>query len=117
MVTATALNIRVGPSSQNKKVPGVAPAELGSVLRVYARQNGWLKVSNSNDEWVSGRYTDPVTPALVNTDGTNVRSGPSTSHTIVNVLDTGERVFVVRTKGKWSEIEDSSWIHSSLLDV
>lgn len=117
VVTADFLNIRTGPGSDNPKITEHGPAEHGSILRVFDTQNRWHRISNTKQHWVFSRFTRPVTPATVNTDGTNVRTGPGTDHPVAQVFDAGHKVFVRGTEGRWSRIEHERWIHASLLDI
>lgn len=116
-VTATALNIRKGPAANFALVADHGPAQLGSVLRVWGRQNGWLKVSNSKDHWVFGQLTEPVSPATVNTADSNGRSGPGTGHGVVEVFQKGEKVYVHETNGGWSRIGPEIWIRETLITL
>jgi cell wall-associated NlpC family hydrolase len=57
-VTASALNLRTGPSTSNAII-AVMPS--GAVVDVSAAQNGWYKVSwNGKVGWCSGLYLTPV---------------------------------------------------------
>ncbi|MGV3552443.1 N-acetylmuramoyl-L-alanine amidase [Rhizobium sp.] len=115
-VNVDSLNIRTGPDSSNPLAPGTTPAKLGSILRVYAQQNNWLKISNSKDHWVSGTRTYNVTPATVNTDDSKCRTGPGTSFPIINSFNSGFQLFVHATSGGWSRVAiDEQWVSSSLL--
>jgi SH3-like domain-containing protein len=114
-VSATALNVRQGPSSQNAKITEHGPVEYGAILRVYAEQDGWLKVSNSKQHWVYGRFTDPATPAVVTVADSNVRSGPGAAFNVQDVLQPGAQVFVIATEGEWRKIGDFRWLHRSLI--
>ena len=116
VVTADFLNIRTGPGAANPKIVEHGPAELGSILRVFQTVSRWHRISNSKQHWVFGRFTAQVTPATVNTDGTNCRTGPGMGHPVAVVFDAGEQVFVHETDGNWSRIGPDRWIHSSLLD-
>lgn len=115
-VNVDSLNIRTGPGSANPLAPETTPALLGSILRVYAEQNNWLKVSNSKEHWVSGQRTYQVRPATVNTDDSKCRTGPGTTFPIINSFDSGFQLFVHATSGSWSRVAiDDQWVSSSLL--
>lgn len=115
-VTANSLTIRTGPGADNPAVPGVAPAQLGSILRVYAQQSGWIKISSSNNHWVSDSRTVPVRPARINTPNTNCRSGPAATFPVVRTLQQGEQVFEYEASNGWSRVGlDDAWIRSTLL--
>lgn len=114
-VTARSLNVRQGPGSTFAKITEHGPVELGTVLRVHEERNGWLKVSNSSQNWVFGRYTNPATPGLIDTVDSNVRSGPSTNFDIMDVLQPGDPVFVIGSDGNWRQTGPFLWVHHSLL--
>lgn len=115
-VTAASLNLRTGPGTGNPLVPGQGPAQFGSVLRVHEARDGWYRISSSKQHWVSASRTRDVTLAVVNTDGTNCRSGPGTNFPIVFALAAGEQVFVHETRDGWSRVNlDQQWIKSTLL--
>jgi len=115
-VNADSLNVRTGPGTTNPKAPDKEPQLLGAILRVYARQDGWLKISNSKEHWVSGSRTYAVTRGTINTEDSNVRSGAAATFPVIDVRQPGEIVFVHETKGAWSRIAmDSQWVGSSLV--
>ncbi len=115
-VTANNLIIRTGPGSSSPAVPGLNPVQLGSILRVYAQQNGWLKISDSSDHWVSASRTVPVRRARVNTADTNCRSGPGATFAIVRTLQQGTEVFEYEAQDGWSRVGvDEAWIRTTLL--
>ncbi|WP_350333521.1 N-acetylmuramoyl-L-alanine amidase [Coralliovum pocilloporae] len=117
-VASDTLNIRTGPGSSFKTIGDHGPLHYGSVIRVYETSaSGWYRISQTKQYWVYGRYTQPVREAVVNTVDTNVRIGPDTAFAIETIYQPGDRVFVIRTKGSWCQVDDDQWIHSSLLNI
>ncbi|MDA7949471.1 MAG: N-acetylmuramoyl-L-alanine amidase [Hyphomicrobiaceae bacterium] len=117
VVTVENLNIRTGPSSDADLANDQGPLNYGSIVRVYEiSPNRWLRISQDRQLWVYGRYTRQVRPATVNTPDTNARIGPGTDHDVVQVLQQGDRVFVQKQEGSWSQTTEDHWIHGSLLD-
>jgi uncharacterized protein YraI len=115
-VTAASLNVRTGPGSQYPKADGREPLELGAIIRVYAEQGGWLKISSSADHWVSGNYTIPVKKGEVITDSLNVRTGPGTAFPKSGTFMMGDEVFVFEEKDGWSKvILPDKWVSSKYL--
>lgn len=52
-VTASVLNVRNGPGTTYKVV---GYKKKGNKVTVYSTKNGWSKISNTKDEWVSNTY-------------------------------------------------------------
>ena len=114
-VTASALNVRSGPSTKYNKVGTVYK---NNTLTILDESNKWYKVKLSNGKtgWVSGQYinkttTKPATtPSVtgkkkVKASSLNVRSGPSTKDKIIGSLKKGAIVEVTGTKGDWTIIK------------
>lgn len=114
-VTADWLNVRNRPQS-NGKILTATP--FGSVLRIYAEENGWYRISASKREWVYGRYVQDVHRATVNTRALNVRSGPGTQYNKVAMLTEGEEVFVYEEKDGWARISvELRWVSKRYLTL
>ncbi|WP_090704538.1 SH3 domain-containing protein [Daejeonella rubra] len=110
-VTASKLNVRSEPRQTAKKVAGLDPASIGSVLRVYQEENGWYKISNSQEHWVYGKYTMNVSRAAVKTAKLHVRNGPGRSFDRVGALAKGHEIFIVHEENNWCRIHmDEKWV-------
>ncbi|SOE21027.1 SH3-like domain-containing protein [Spirosomataceae bacterium TFI 002] len=117
IVTAQSLNVRVGPDWRLNKATDREAIIIGSIIRVYEEQNGWYRISSSQQHWVSGRYTDDVRRALVNASTLNVRSGPSTSFSKVGSFMKGQEVFIIESVNGWCRISmDNKWVKDNYLD-
>lgn len=117
-VTATTLNIRIQPDSSASKAPDRDPVTFGTILRIYDEQNGWLKISNSQPHWVSGRFTTPVTRATVTAGSLNIRTGPGTEFFKAGNYTQGEIVFIFEEKNGWARVSLSDrWVSSRYLDT
>ncbi|MDQ1139048.1 SH3 domain-containing protein [Pedobacter agri] len=117
-VTADTLNIREAATSQAKKADDREPALLGSILRVYKEKDGWYKISGSQEHWVNGAYTKPVTRATVNASTLNVRSGAGTTFPKVASLTQGQEVFIRDENNGWSKINaDNRWVKKEFLKI
>jgi SH3-like domain-containing protein len=115
-VTASKLNIRIGPGITKRKVNGKVSAGTGAVLRVYAEENGWFKISNSKEHWISARYTLPVTRAKVSATTLNVRNGPDISFEKLGSLTKGQEVFIAEEKNGWCRLNmEDKWLSKSFL--
>lgn len=114
-VDADQLNIRTEPTSSGSLANDMGPLPIGAIVRVFAENNNWYKISNSKERWVYGRLTHDVVPMTVNTDDSKVRFGPGTAFMEINAFNKGHKVFVHETSDNWSRIDVDSWMHSSLL--
>ncbi|WGX74509.1 SH3 domain-containing protein [Paraclostridium bifermentans] len=114
-VTASALNIRSGPST-NDSVVGYA--YKGDKLQILETSNGWYKVKLSNGKtgWGSGKYinvsgdSSSETPSsgktgTITADALNVRSGPSTSYGKVTMVYKGQSVTILESSNGWHKIK------------
>lgn len=127
-VTTGALNVRSGPGT-NYRV--IAVLEKGDIVTRIGQSGKWFKVSTSNgaDAWVSSKYLASVDGTVVipgdsvtmyATTGVNVRSGPSTSYSIVGGLDRGDKVTRIGTSGNWTKVawgNGSAYVFSKYLQT
>lgn len=115
-VTADSLNVRTQPTASASLAADQEPLQAGAIVRIFARQGGWMKIANSKLHWVYGNWVKPVTRRTVTANDTSVRAGPATSFEVLNTLGAGSEVFVHTTSGNWSRIGlNDMWINSSLL--
>lgn len=116
MVTAFRLNVRESPSGRSKLATNREPVRMGSVLRVYDEQNGWLKISNSHSHWVFSRYTIEIQRFIVTATTLNVRSGPSVQYPKVGQVYKNDQVFIVEELGNWAKVAmDNTWVSLNYL--
>jgi uncharacterized protein YgiM (DUF1202 family) len=127
-VNTGALNVRSGPGT-NYRV--IAVLEKGDIVTRIGQSGKWFKVSTSNgaDAWVSSKYLTSVDGTVVipgdsvtmyATTGVNVRSGPSTSYSIVGGLDRGDKVTRIGTSGNWTKVvwgNGSAYVFSKYLQT
>lgn len=116
-VTADSLNIRTGPGTSFALISEHGPAQMGSILRVFAERDSWFKISNSKEHWVSGRRTAPVRPGTINTPDSNGRAGPGMDFTVLRVYQSGEKVFVRGTTDGWQRVDIDTWVHGALISM
>jgi len=115
-VRTSKLNIRTGADSSRPKVEGMVSAGIGAVLRVYAENNGWYKISNSKEHWVASRYTLPVTRAQVSATTLNVRNGPDSSFEKLGALNKGQELFIAEEKNGWCRLNmEDKWVSKGFL--
>ncbi|PFJ08373.1 peptidase P60 [Bacillus cereus] len=112
-VTADVLNVRTGAGTEHNVISKV---KEGQVLQVIGQENGWFKVNvNGQTGYVSGDFvtTGDKTGTTVqqgtgtytvNVSSLNVRTGPSTSHTVLDSVNKGKTVQVVGEVQDWFKI-------------
>ena len=88
----------------------------GTKVTVYSESNGWAKVkANGKDGYVSAQYLSSSQPSAqtkpttkyVNVDPgsyLNMRTGPSTSHSVVSKLARGTKVTVQSEQNGWAKV-------------
>ena len=111
-VTATSLNVRSGPSTSYSVIGKLSN---GSKVEVISTSNGWSKIKYNNQTgYVSSQYlsntissSQPSTTTIkyVTATSLNVRSGPSTSYSVIGKLSNGSKVEVISTSNGWSKIK------------
>lgn len=121
-VTASALNVRSGPSTSNSVI---GTTYKGNSVEIITSSNGWhkIKLSNGKIGWASGKYLstsgdsnnggNTETPstgkkATVTASALNVRSGPSTNNSIVGKAYRGNTVEILENSNGWSKIKLSN---------
>ena len=116
VVTSKTLNIRSKPSVDGTKVSGRTAAIFGAILRVYKEQNGWFKISNSQEHWVLGKFAQQVKRAKVTADTLNVRSGSSTDFPKIGSYLKGEEVFIIKEQNDWCKVSmEEKWVNKNFL--
>lgn len=123
-VTASALNVRDGASTQYNIIGSLSN---GDRVKICSKQGDWLNILfGDNRGWVyasyikldaeesSGQY------AIVNADVLNVRSGCSTSYSVIGQLTRGERVKLDSKSGDWWSIyfgDHGGFIHGDYITI
>lgn len=113
-VNTDGLNVRTGPSTS---YASIGKLNTGDKVEVISESAGWSKINyNNKTAYVSSGYlkaastTTPYTTEqykeikVVNTDGLNVRKGPSTSYESIGKIDKGTNVEVISESNGWSKI-------------
>ncbi|MEH7217798.1 enterotoxin EntFM [Bacillus toyonensis] len=112
-VTADVLNVRSGAGTGHNVISKV---KQGQVLQVIGQENGWFKVSvNGQTGYVSGDFVTTggnkgttvqqgTGTYTVNVSSLNVRTSPSTSHTVLGSVNKGKTVQVVGEVQDWFKI-------------
>ena len=118
-VNTDGLNVRTGPSTSYATI---GKLNKGTRVEVISESAGWSKINyNNKTAYVSSGYLKAVSTStpdtkpedttqqykeikVVNTDGLNVRKGPSTSYESIGKIDKGTRVEVISESDGWSKI-------------
>jgi len=103
-VSSDMLNIRTQPKASASLVADRDAAEFGAILRIYKIEGGWLKISNSEEHWVNGKYTVEVRRAVVNATILNVRTGPGMEYPKSSSIAKGEEVFISDEENGWCKL-------------
>jgi len=123
-VTASSLNIRLGPSTSYTAFDQLPQGTQATIL---AENNGWLllKMNYHSTGWVHSRYTrtlsepeenEPKVEVTVTaSSGLNVRHGPGLSNSVITVAASGSTLMVAGEEGQWLRVlydgENSGWVH------
>ncbi len=131
-VTASALNVRSGPSTSYSVTTKLYK---GNKVQILETSNGWhkIKTSSGSTGWVSASYisvsssggntSQPATStskATVTADSLNVRSGAGTNYSVITKISKGTVVDVLESASNgWKKIKTSSgttgWVSGSYL--
>lgn len=99
------LNIRATPSTGGTVVGSLSS---GSYVTLISKSGSWWKVEYGNGKYgyCHADYIQSVssTAASVTATSLNVRSGPSTSHSITGYLHKGSTALILSTTNGWSRI-------------
>lgn len=104
-VTASKLNVRSGPSVSYSIIHALWN---GNRITVISESGNWYKIrlSDGRTGWVSKDYikSDYTARGTVTASKLNVRSGPSTSYSIIHALWNGNKVSIIGVSNGWCRI-------------
>lgn len=122
--TTTNLNFRTGPSTSHSLISTIPS---GTTVDLYSVSNGWAKIRyNGKDGYVSNAYlttssssnTATNTTKKVTTTDVNMRTGASTSYSIIKKVASNTVVEVLGTSNGWDKVKvgnDTGYIKNSYL--
>lgn len=124
-VSASGLNLREQPSTDS---PVLATANSGDCVVVLGLADGWYHVNyNLQDGYMSADYLTVSTVenaelgyGIVTGDSVNLRSGPSTGHSKVGTVSSGERCYIIGLNQGWYKVlsgGSSCYIRSDFLKL
>ena len=107
--TTTNVNFRNGAGTSYRII---ATLPKGTKVETVSESNGWTKVKyDGRLGYISSNYLEDIKISTntsvtkeVNTDSLNVRSGPSTSYSVLGKLNKGTKVPVISEESGWSKI-------------
>ncbi|MFD1018869.1 N-acetylmuramoyl-L-alanine amidase [Thalassobacillus hwangdonensis] len=111
VVQTPILNVRDAGSLKGKRISQV---RKGDELALLKEQNGWyqIKLSNGSTGWIANwlakkkpAQEQASTLLTLNYNATNLRSGPSTSYTIVARGNQGDQYRVISKHDEWYKIQ------------
>ena len=111
IVTATSLNVRSGPATSYTTKFIV---NKGDNVTVEDSADGWYKITTKDGKngWASSKYIqtsqNTTTTKVVSISSLNMRSGPSTSYNIIEVLTKDTQVEVISVEDGWAKIKYNS---------
>lgn len=124
VVTASALNVRSGPSTAYARIGTVYS---GQSFAVTGTSDGWHRIGwNGREAWVSGNWvtvssvSSPTGTGTVTATVLNVRTGPSTSYAIIGRALAGQPYPVLGSSGGWYRIQfgtREAWVSGDHLRV
>ncbi|MCA1031873.1 SH3 domain-containing protein [Bacillus timonensis] len=112
-VTATSLNVRSEGSLEGKVLGTV---KIGDSVTVKQELNQWCEISyNGSTGWVACWFLEK-NPSIDQSyeafseikiihNGTNIRTGPSTTNSVALIANEGDTFKVIETAGDWYKIE------------
>ena len=123
-VTATSLNVRSGASTSYSIVGSL---KKGDQVEILSSSNGWCKIQYSNNKtgWSCYDYIkqneSSTSKATITATSLNVRSGASTSYSIVGSLKKGDEVEILSSSNGWHKIQygdnKTGWIHGNYAEL
>nr|WP_295675635.1 SH3 domain-containing protein [uncultured Intestinibacter sp.] len=113
-VNATTLNVRSGPSTTYSIIDTL---KQNAKVEVISIEDGWAKIKHNNEigyvsaEYLSDKKVEEVTQTkYVNATILNVRSGPSTTYSIIDTLKQNDEVKVISIEDGWAKIKHNDEI-------
>ena len=112
-VNATTLNVRSGPSTTYSIIDTL---KQDAKVEVISIENNWAKIKHNNEigyvsaEYLSDKKVETIQIKYVNATTLNVRSGPSTTYSIIDTLKQDAKVEVISIENNWAKIKHNNEI-------
>jgi uncharacterized protein YgiM (DUF1202 family) len=128
MAATANVNVRTGPGTNYSKIGELSKGD--KVTKVGSTGNWTIINWSTGTAYVSSSYLTPSSGSsgsssasgttMVATANVNVRSGPSTSYSILGFLTKGTTITKVGTSGSWTKVVyggSYAYVHSAYLSV
>ena len=112
-VNATTLNVRSGPSTTYSIIDTL---KQNDEVKVISIEDGWAKIKHNDEigyvsaEYLSDKKVETIQIKYVNATTLNVRSGPSTTYSIIDTLKQNDEVKVISIEDGWAKIKHNDEI-------
>ena len=118
-VTATSLNVRSGASTSYSVIGKVTK---GEEVEILSSSDGWYKIAYDDNKigWSSDDYISKNKIGKVTATSLNVRSGASTSYSVIGKVTKGEEVKILSSNDGWYKIEYSNttgWVSKDYIST
>ena len=120
-VTADVLNVRSGSSTSYSVV---GKLNKGEEVEILSSNNGWYEVKYDNNKtgWSCDDYiVKNIKSGTVTATLLNIRSGASTSCSVVGNLSKGEKVEILSSSNGWHEIKysgnNTGWVCDDYISI
>ena len=127
-VVASSLNLRAGPSLNQKRLDTLP---RGALVLLLAKQPKWAKVQleDGRQGWVAREYLSlpkthdwkPIGRGWINANSVNIRSGPSIQNSVKGSANKGTPAQILKKMGKWYYVRINSplegWVAGWLVNV
>ena len=127
IVTSSSLNVRSGTSTS---YPIIGSLKKDDKVKILSSYNGWHQILYNNrygyvsDSYIkileNGNSSENIKKGTVNINALNVRSGPSTSYKIIDMIKRNDKVEIVSLENGWYKIKNNNtygYVSSKYIDT
>ena len=129
VVTSSSLNVRSGTSTS---YPIIGNLKKDDKVKILSSYNGWHQIMyNNRYGYVSDSYikllkneddntSENTKTGTVNINALNVRSGPSTSYEIIDMIKRNDTVEIISSENGWYKIKNNNrygYVSSKYIDT